>query len=249
MTPLRIRLAAAALGTGLLVLVPAAVLAAPAERIRPPDSERTREQAAERTRDPEELRARCLSAIDKRLAALAAASSRLAEARAVTDEHEAALSGILAATGASLGALAGEIRADDDAEALKAHCRSIFADHRVFALVLPRTRLVVASDAAVAAADRLDRLSARIEQAIAKAEAAGRDVAGAEADLDAMRAAIDSARSSAAGVADDILPLTPTDWNDDHEVLSPAREALRSARADLRAARDLARGIRAGLKA
>ncbi|HEY3239136.1 MAG TPA: hypothetical protein VGL92_06205 [Acidimicrobiia bacterium] len=241
MTPLRTRLAAAALGAGLILALPATALAAPADRTRTP--------AVERTADLETLRARCLEAIDKRLTALETASGRLAEAEHVTDEHEATLAGIIDDTSASLDALAGEIGADTEAEALKAHCRSIFEDHRVFALVLPRTRLVVASDTAGAAADRLDQAADRIEQAIAEAEAAGQDVTQAKADLEAMRSEIDSARTSAAGVPDGILGLTPADWNADHEVLTPAREALRSARADLKAARDLARGIVAGLRA
>jgi DNA repair exonuclease SbcCD ATPase subunit len=241
MTPLRTRLVAAALGAGLIIALPATALAAPGDRTRIP--------AAERTRDSQALKDRCRAAIDKRLAALEAASNRLAGAKHVTDEHEAALAGIIDDSRASLEALAGQIDADTEAEALKAHCRSIFVDHRVFALVLPRTRLVVASDTAVAAADRLEQAADRIEQAIAKAEAAGQDVTQAKVDLETMRADIDSARTEAAGVPDGILGLTPADWNTDHEVLAPAREALRSARADLKAARDLARGIVAGLRA
>jgi hypothetical protein len=248
MTALRTRLAAAALGAGLVLTVPAAALAAPSERTRPPASERTRPRSAERTRDPEAMKARCLEAIDKRLSALETASRRLAEARHVTDGHEATLAGIIADTSASLDTLAGEIGADTEPETLKAHCRSIFGDHRVFALVLPRTRLVVASDTAIAAAARLEQVADRIERAIAEAAAAGQDVTQAEADLEAMRAEIDSARSTAAGVPDGILGLTPADWNADHEALTPAREALRSARGDLKAARDLARGIVAGLE-
>ncbi len=246
MNPLRTRLAAAAVGAGLILALPATALAADSDSTRPRD--RTRPALAEATRDPEVLKARCREAIAKRLTALETASNRLGEARHVTDEHEEILAGIISDTAASLTALDGEIAADTEAEALKAHCRSIFEDHRVFALVLPRTRLVVSSDTAVAAADRLDQAADRIEQAIAKAEAAGKDVTQAKADLETMRSEIDSARTTADGVPGDILDLTPADWNADHEVLTPAREALRSARGDLKAARDLGRGIVSGLK-
>ncbi len=240
MTALRTRLAAAALGAGLIVTVPAAAFAADAGRSRP--------ALSERTRDPEALKARCREAITKRLTALDTASERLAGAQHVTDDHEATLAGIIDDTVASLTALDAQIAADTDPEALRAHCRSIFEDHRVFALVLPRTRLVVAADTAVAGADRLDRVADRLESAIDKAEAKGQDVTQARADLEALRAKVDSARETASGVPDSILDLTPADWNADHEVLSPAREELRSARGDLKAARDLARGIVSGLK-
>ena len=245
MIPLRTRLAAAALGAGLVLALPATALAA--ERT-PPTGERARLAGSERPRDPEELRTRCHEAIAKRLTALETASGRLAEARHVTDEHEGILSGILEDTTGSLTALDREIAADTEADALKAHCRAIFEDHRVFALVLPRTRLVVAADTAVAAAERLEGVADRIEDAIAKAEAAGQDVTQAKEDLAGMRSAIDSARTTAEGVPEGSLDLTPADWNADHGVLTPAREALRSARADLKAARELGRGIVASFK-
>jgi hypothetical protein len=240
MTPLRTRLVAAVLGAGLALALPATALAA--------DSGRSRPALSERTRDPERLKARCQEAIAKRLTALETAAKRLAAAKHVSDEHESTLAGIIDDTRASLTALAGEIAADSDVEALRAHCRSIFEDHRVFALVLPRTRLVVAADTAVAAADRLDQVADRLGRAIDKAEAAGQDVTQARADLETMRAKVDSARETASGVPDGILDLTPADWNDDHEVLTDAREDLRSARGDLKAARDLARGIVSDLK-
>ncbi len=245
MPALRTRLAAAALGAGLILTLPATAMAA--ERTRP-TGDRPRLAESERPRDPEVLRARCHEAIAKRLTALETASRRLAEAKHVTDEHESTLAGIIDDTSARLTALDAEIAADTDAEALKSHCKSIFEDHRVFALVLPRTRLVVAADTAVAGADRLDQIADRVEQAIDKAEANGQDVTQARADLEAMRAKVDSARETASGVPDSILDLTPADWNTDHEVLTDAREDLRSARGDLKDARELARGIVSGLK-
>jgi hypothetical protein len=44
------------------------------------------------------------------------------------------------------------------------------------------------------------------------------------------------------------MGLTPADWNANHDVLKPAHHSLRSARADLRVARDLAQKIRNELK-
>ncbi len=245
MPSLRTRLAAAALGTGLVLATPATALAGPRTRIaeRTPGTETT-----ERTpRDLEAVRARCLEAVRARLAALDSASGRLAASEAVTDEHQAALEAILSATGDSLTALAADITADTDAEGLKAHCRSIFEDHRVFALVLPRTRLVVGSDAAVAGAGKLVEMAGRIEEAIDEAEAGGTDVTEARAMLEAMRAAIASGQASATGVPGLVMDLTPADWNANHEVLTPARQALRSAAADLHEARQLGRQIVAGL--
>lgn len=237
-------LAVTSLGAGLLLANPASALAA-AQR---PERTQSAQRPERAPLDLEQLRSKCLEAIEVRLTVLETATGKLGEAKHVTDEHEAALVAILADTSASLTSLAGEIRADTDLGALRVHCRSVFLDHRVFALVLPRTRLVVGSDAAHAAAAKLTQSSGRIEAGIAKVEANGGDVTQAKADLEAMRAEIASGDESAAPVPGQVMGLTPADWNADHEVLTPARQHLRSARVDLGEARDLGRKIIASLR-
>ena len=251
MTPLRTRLAAAAVGVGLVVAAPAAAWAGPfrststtpttgsTSPATPSDSSRLGIKA---------LRAKCLAAIDVRLPALAAAKADVASNGHVTDDHRAALTTDIDETTARLQTLAGEIRADTDLATLRDHCRSIFEDNRVFALVLPRTRLVVGADTASAAGARLSDVAGKLADAIAKAEAAGRDVTQAKADLDAMKAQIASAAAAAGSVPGAVLGLTPADWNANHDVLSPARQSLRVARTDLRVARDLAVKIRNELR-
>ena len=118
----------------------------------------------------------------------------------------------------------------------------------VFALVLPRVRLVVGADTATDAGARLTDVADKLADAIEKAEAAGGDVSQAKLDLDMMKAHIASGLAAAGSVPPAVLGLTPADWNADHEVLTPARQSLREARADLKVARDLAQKIRAELK-
>jgi hypothetical protein len=234
----------AVLTAGALLAVTAPTAALAAER---PARERPRTEATERHADPETARQRCMGALDKRLTDLGNAATRLAAVPHVTDAHQAALSAILDETVAGLEALIPDINAAADTAALRTACRSMFEDFRVYALVLPRTRLVVAADVAVAGAGKLDRVAARLESAIERGAAGGQGTAEAEAKLAEMRDEIDSARDAAAGVPAGIMGLTAADWNDDHEVLTPAREALRSARTDLRDARRLAGEIKAAL--
>ena len=151
-------------------------------------------------------------------------------------------------TATRLRVLADVIKADTDLATMKEHCRSIFDDNRVFALVLPRVRLVVGADTATDAGATLGDVAARLADAIAVAEDAGRDVGQAKLDLDTMKAHIASGVAAAGSVPGAVLGLTPADWNANHEVLTPARQSLRSARADLKVARDLALKIRNELK-
>jgi hypothetical protein len=247
MNPLRTRLVAATIGVGLVIAAPAAAWAGPRPVSTNP-SGNTQSPSDSTRRDIEVVRARCLAAIDVRLPALAAAKARLAANQHVTDDHEAAVGADIDETAARLRELAEAIKADTDLAVLRDHCRSIFEDNRVFALVLPRAGLVVGADTAGDAAAKLRDVAVKLADAIERAEAAGQDVTQAERDLNAMKAAIASAAASAGSVPGAVLGLTPADWNADHGVLTPARQSLRSARADLKVARDLAHKIRTELK-
>jgi len=244
MNPLRTRLGAAAIGVGLVIAAPTAASAGP----RRPVSTAPAADATDARRSIEDVRARCIAAVDVRLPALAAARTGVSDNRHVTDEHQAALTADIDETATRLRVLADVIKADTDLATMKEHCRSIFDDNRVFALVLPRVRLVVGADTATDAGATLGDVAARLADAIAKAEAAGRDVGQAKLDLDTMKAHIAAGMAAAGSVPGAVLGLTPADWNANHEVLTPARQSLRSARADLKVARDLALKIRNELK-
>ena len=250
MNPLRTRLTAAAIGVGLVIAAPAAAWAGPLRSTTSNSSPTATSGPSDSThRTVEDLRARCLAAIGVRLPALAAAKSDVASNRHLTDADRSALTTDIDETAVRLQTLQGEIRADTDLATLRDHCHSIFQDNRVFALVLPRTRLVVGADTATAAGARLSDIAAKLADAIDKAQAAGRDVTRAKADLDAMKAQIASGVAAAGTVPGSVLGLTPADWNANHDVLTPARQQLRVARSDLRVARDLAVKIRNELKA
>jgi hypothetical protein len=259
MNTLRTRLAAAAIGVGLAVAAPAAAWAgprrpvsstpttassAPTDPSNPSDPSNPTNPTNRGTRDLETIRAKCLAAIDVRLPALAGARADAVGSQHLTDDHRAALTTNIDGTTARLRTLADEIKADTDLATLRDHCRSIFGDNRVFALVLPRTRLVVGADTATAAGATLHDVAGKLADAIAKEEAAGRDTSQARADLDAMKAQIASAMAAAGTVPGAVLGLTPADWNANHDALQPARQSLRVARADLKVARDLAVKIR-----
>jgi hypothetical protein len=244
MITIRTRFAAAALGVGVVLAAPAAAWAGPRRPVSSTPTATSPTPTDSSRPDREGLRAKCLAAIDIRLPALDAARADVAGNQHLTDDHRAALTTDIDDTAARLHTLADEIRADSDLAALRDHCRSIFEDNRVFALVLPRTRLMVGADTAGDAGAKLRDVAGKLADAIAKEEAAGRDMSHAKADLDAMKAQIASAVAAAGTVPDAVLGLTPADWNANHDVLQPARQSLRVARADLKVARDLAVKIR-----
>jgi hypothetical protein len=250
MNPLRTRLAAAVVGAGLVIAAPVAAWAGPSRPVSNTPSASSSDNPTDITheRDIEKVRTRCLAAIGVRLPALSAARADVTANGHVTDGHETALVSNIDETTARLNVLAGEIKADTDLATLRDHCRSIFEDNRVFALVLPRTRLVVGSDTAVDAGSKLNDVAGKLADAIKAAEAAGQDVRQAKLDLDMMKAQIASGVAAAGTIPGAVLSLTPADWNANHEVLTPAHQSLRAARTDLKVARDLASKIRHELR-
>jgi hypothetical protein len=205
--------------------------------------------AAERVVTIDRLKARCIEAIDKRLPALARAKQHLADSAWVTDGHRSALNGQLDAQTEGLKALKEKIAGDSDRETLIADCRSIVHDYRVFALMLPKTRLVIGADRVPGAAARLTQVAVKLQGRIDEAEAAGKDVTAAQEALDKMTTEVGSATDAADGVADAVLPLKPQDYPDNKPVLDGARTSLGQAHGHLKAAAAAGRQVVAALKA
>lgn len=184
--------------------------------------------------------------IDRRLATLAALDTRVGGSATITVEHKVQLreaNGLnpasFAAETAGLAELRGQIVAETDLSKLKAEIGQIAPDFRVYLLVVPKTRLVGAADAAGAAVGRLTTVSSRLQAAIDKAKAGGRDVTAAQAALDDLKAKTDQASGLVAPLAATLMPLSPSDWNSGaaKPALTAARTAIQQARGLLKAAR------------
>jgi hypothetical protein len=199
--------------------------------------------------DLEPTSARCVDAITTRLAAISAESHRVAVDPRLSDAHRTTLQSQLQADTTGLTALEAKIKAEIDPVKLNAECRSIFEDFRIFALVLPRTELVIAADNELFTAKRLAMVADQLQVMIDAANAAGVNTTKAAADLAALRAAVSDARSQATPIADAVLRLEPSDWNANPHVLDAASSAVHHGRDDLHNARDLAERVLADLVA
>jgi hypothetical protein len=189
--------------------------------------------------------------IDRRLATIDRLGNAIESARALTDDQQAALQRILDGSTAGLRALRAEIEADTTLAELRPDIKSIFEDYRIYVLVTRQVWLVTASDTVDAAGAALDREAADLQTLIDEAEANGKDVTDAKAHLGAMESAVDAALASVDGVAEDVLPLTPADWNAGAAgpILRAAHQSIVDARGDLRTAMSEARQVIAALAA
>jgi hypothetical protein len=201
------------------------------------------------TRDGSAVKAAAHAAIARRLTALSDVRQRVSATTHLADANRTELLREIDADSSGLTALDQKIQADTDGATLRDDVRSIVTSYRVFVLMLPKAREVVVADAELAAADALGTAAGKLHAAIDTATAKGKDTTKAVADLAAMNAKTASARQSAASVPGQVVPLQPANYGTaDRPVLIAARESLRSARADLRAARDLGHAVVQDLK-
>jgi hypothetical protein len=199
----------------------------------------------------ETLKALGLCEVDRRLATIDRLRNVTTDARALTDEHQAALERILDHSASGLRELRAEIEGDTELAELREDLPRIAEDFRIYVLVVRQVRLVVAADITELAVERASSAADRLEGAIEAAEAAGKDVGDAPELLASMRDHIAAADAAIDGIADAVLPLTPSDWNDGaaEPVLDDARNAIAEARREhLRAAIAAARAIIAELR-
>ena len=233
-----------ALATAAVLMPTAAFAQSNTARTRP-----TRDPAAAEGRPVDTVKARCLQQIDRRQTALSAAKARLENAKFLTDAHQSALDANIESTASGLSSLANTIQGDTSMDQLKADCKKIVEDYRVYVLVIPRARLVRASDAELGASSKLTNVAGRLQSAIDKAKSQNKDTTQAEADLAKMNAAIATITPNASGVFSAVINLTPADYNANHDVLDSSRSNVRTAAKGVHDAVAAGRATRNDLKA
>lgn len=189
--------------------------------------------------------------IGRRLDTISTMRTVVADAKALTDDHRSALTAILDRSRSGLSGLKTKIDGDADLRTLRTDVHAIFADYRIYALVVRQVHLVRADDAVTAGAARLTTAATKIATAIQTAEQNGKDVGAARQHLTAMQAAIAAALAQVNGDAAQVLALTPAEWNAGTAapVLDGARSSIASARRDLATALSEAKAAVQALRA
>jgi hypothetical protein len=186
---------------------------------------------------PAATKARAATAISVRLASLNAAISAVGTNRVITSTDRTTLLTTLNGDLSGLTALRQKITADTDATQARADYRTIFTGYRVYALALPQARYAAAVDDITDTVlprltDALKRLAALLAGSAADHNSA--DVQAAMTDLDKQILAI---TSTTTGLSASVLAFTPAQYNANHALLAGPRAQLRTARADVDAAR------------
>ena len=194
------------------------------------------------------IQAKAATAVEVREAALAIALTRVQNAGWLGADQAALLS-TLQGDEPKLQALGQKIANDTDVATARADYEDIFSQYRVFALVLPVTRIVTESDRITAQAG--PRLTAAAQKLQARQTTA--DSAQVAPLLDDLASKVQAATGAVDGLAARVLTLTPAAYDADTSVLKAPETAVKTAAGDIKAAladarqaRALERGARAG---
>jgi hypothetical protein len=187
--------------------------------------------------------------IDGRLAFLKALTVAVNNARALSSSHKSTLSSLINSDTSGLTALKTKVAGETTVDAVKADATSMVNDYRIYLLVGPKVRLVIAADNGTAVAAKLAEIRTRLSDAIDKAAAGGADVTDAKAKLADLDSKLAAANTALAGQADAALAIQPgPDGDAIRAALQPIRASIHTAREDLRAAVADAKAIRDFLK-
>ncbi len=182
--------------------------------------------AGDRTLDLDRVKARLEGAIDRRLQQIDRLQEKVRSSDAITPGHGAQLTTELSQAQGGLRALLPEVRRAETLEELRGIANEMVEDYRIFALMTPKTVLVIVSDTGVVMAERGSEVVARISATADRAEEAGHEVGEVRELLGQAERLIAEGVGLIGPIAETVLPLQPADYPD------PARTVLAGAHDD-----------------
>ncbi|HEY6736722.1 MAG TPA: hypothetical protein VI322_03320 [Candidatus Saccharimonadia bacterium] len=194
------------------------------------------------------LKTKGAAEIDRRLTNLTAAFEKLAKARKISAADKGALAKQIQDESTGLTSLKTKLANETTLAGARADVASIVTDYRVYVLMLPKTRLVAATDAAAVSVSNLNDLAAKLTSHISAAKSNNKDVSALETKLDDMKAKTADAGDKIDGLVAKLLAVQPSDYNTSHAVLGTYRQILAAVVTDITAARADAKSIIDGLK-
>ncbi|HYF13272.1 MAG TPA: hypothetical protein VD928_03175 [Candidatus Paceibacterota bacterium] len=191
--------------------------------------------------------------IDRRIAALTDLNTRVGQMTKVSAELKQNLVLNTQNQITTLNNLKTQITNETDGAALKTQVQSITTDYRVYALVLPQTRIAAAADREATLINMLAEIGSKLQARLTAAQQAGANVSAYAQPLSDMGTRLGSAQTHAQAALTGAAQLTP-DGGDaakikaNTDALKKANAEIKAAQQDLIAARKAADTIIKGLK-
>ncbi len=185
--------------------------------------------------------------IDGRLETLHALQLVVNNAEHLTSGDRSALSSLISADLSGLTSLRGKVAGESTVSAVRADETAMVDQYRVYLLVAPKVHLTDAFDIEAAAGSTLQKVHDKLAARLAKEPGGG--TATEKSQLADLQTQLQNAQQAESGKVATLLAIQPgADADAIRNALSPLVSAAKSARADLKKARDDAKALRGELK-
>lgn len=186
--------------------------------------------------------------ISRRLTSLNDLITKINAATKLSASDKSALIAEVNAQIAGLNTLKTTISDDSDLAKTKSDAQSIVTGYRVYAFIFPKVQLIIAADRQQVTEGKLTSLATTLQTALDAAKTSGKDVTALQAQLDELVAKTKAAQTISSSVETSVLPLQPTDFNNDHTILKGYHDQLKTAHADIMTAANDGKAIVNALK-
>jgi len=186
--------------------------------------------------------------INRRLATLNTLTNKINAANKLTASDKTALINEVNNTISGLTALKIQLDGETTITAAKTDVQNIYLEYRVYALVAPKVNLIKVADDQQVAEAKLTTLAQKLQARITADKQAGKDVTSLQNELNDMTNNINAAQSISSSIESSVINLQPTDYNNDHSILSGDNVKLANAHSDNVKALADAKNIVSGLK-
>lgn len=192
--------------------------------------------------------------IDRRVTALNRLIDTISAMTRVTTDEKTKINTALKTQIEALNNLKVKITSESDIDVIKTDVKSITQSYRIFALVLPQGRIMAEADAIVATADMMGKVGAKLDTRIKEQTQKGTDVTEMTKVLVDYGTKLTDAQTNAQTAVSLILSLNVDNGDKaimktNADAFASARAKLKTARTDLKAAREDATKILKSLRA
>lgn len=186
--------------------------------------------------------------INRRLTTLATLTAVINGSTKLTTTNKNSLTTQLTNAISGLTQLKSTLDNDTTLTTAKNDAQSIITSYRVYYLLVPQTYLLRVADTEQVTDTNLSALAAKLQSRITQAQTGGDNVTALNTQLIDVNNQIATAQLIETNVITAVAPLQPTDYNNDHSILSGYREQLITAHKDNVTAYNDAKSIIAALK-
>jgi hypothetical protein len=179
-----------------------------------------------------QLQARGDREIDRRISPLSLLAGKIDKISKLTAEQKASYIAEINDNIYELQTLRNKIDVDTDLAVLKKDLANVTAAYSIYAVYIPKVRLLVCVDRVDATNNVLTGVETSLEEKITAQKTAGKDVVGAEALVKDMKTKLASAKVKSAALSSSLIDIVPSGYPGN-------KGSFQTAKSDLSAIRNL----------